>query len=129
MVEAGHTPLAGTEIMQVPIETADGTIMTDAIVVDNEAEADYYGVLDTPTAPATQEVLICNALNGECSEVTVEAGHTGIEGTEFMQIPVETEEGVVMRDAIVVDTVEEAKYYGVHDEPAAPAAPVEEEEY
>jgi len=129
MVEAGHTPLAGTEIMQVPIETADGTIMTDAIVVDNEAEADYYGVLDTPTATATQEVLICNALNGECSEVTVEAGHTGIEGTEFMQIPVETEEGVVMRDAIVVDTVEEAQYYGVHDEPAAPAAPVEEEEY
>ena len=55
MVEAGHTPLAGTEIMQVPIETAEGTVLANAIVVDNEAEANYYGVLDAPSAPAVEE--------------------------------------------------------------------------
>jgi hypothetical protein len=55
MVEAGHTPLAGTEIMQVPIETAEGTVLANAIVVDNEAEASYYGVLDAPAAPVEEE--------------------------------------------------------------------------
>ena len=106
-------PLAGTELAKVPVETENGVVERDAIVVDTVDEAKYYGVHDEPAAPASQNMLICNALNGECSEVTVEAGHTGIEGTEFMQIPVETEEGVVLRDAIVVDTVDEAKYYGV----------------
>jgi len=126
MVEAGHTPLAGTEIMQVPIETADGTIMTNAIVVDNEAEASYYGVLDAPQAPETENVIVCSTLDGECEEVMVEAGHTPLAGTEIMQVPIETADGTVLTNAIVVDNEAEADYYGVLD---APAAPVEEEEY
>jgi len=126
MVEAGHTPLDGTEIMQVPIETSSGTVMTNAIVVDNEAEASYYGVLDSPQAPETENVIVCSTLDGECEEVMVEAGHTPLSGTEIMQVPIETAEGTVLANAIVVDNEAEANYYGVLDAPSAPAV---EEEY
>ena len=91
--------------------------MTDAIVVDNHNEAAYYGV-DEPEVksspiPTTEEVLVCNAITGECEEVTVEAGHTPLAGTEIMQVPLQTSSGMVVADAIVVDNQYEAAYYGV----------------
>ena len=46
LVEAGHDPIANTELEEVPIEGDDGNMeLRSAIIVDTEDEAAHYGLL------------------------------------------------------------------------------------
>jgi hypothetical protein len=66
------------------------------------------------SADATEKRVVCNALDGTCDFVLVEADHVPIAGTDIEMVPIENDDGVLeTRTAIIVDTEEEAAHYGL----------------
>lgn len=87
------------ELTMIPIEDGyGGTMMTEALVCNLEPEPyapEQHHVMagnDAAVTP-TEEVVVCNSMDGQCHNVLVEVGHVPLEGTEQQTVPVSTENG------------------------------------
>ena len=89
--------------------------MTQAIIVDNQFEAEHYGYSEPEPVPEPmpQGIVVCNAMDNMCQEVMMDGDAHHLDTVEFVEIPINTRDGQVMTQAVIVDNQFEADYYGV----------------
>ena len=61
----------------------------------------------------TEQIVVCNKMDGQCHNVDVISGHVALEGTEQQIVPVATDNGEETMTVIVVDEQHEAEHYGI----------------